>query len=157
MILGLNKGRIVDYGVAKSKSGASQVFVHISIGGEVVKHYMYPFKKDGEVNDYVMQQLVYAGFDPLTMTIDALAFGVESDMLITNEDLDIFAKEETNNMGQLQIRVSSLGAMVGNRLSYEETKALITPDQISKVKAFASKYTARVRVKKEDLSEEIGF
>jgi len=157
MILGLNKGRIVDYGVAKSKSGSSQVFVHINISGEVVKHYMYPFKKDGEVNDYVMQQLVYAGYDPATMVIDALAFGVESDMLITNEDLDIFAKEETNNIGQLQLRVASIGAVSGGRLSYAEVKDIITAEQINKVKALASKYTARVRVKKEDPSEEIGF
>lgn len=158
MELGKNSARIVDYGLTKTKMGSVQVFIKLLVGGkEDATWFGMPMKKDGESNDFMLTQLAYCGFDFSSHELEELAKGVDSGLLITSEDIDVYVRDETSPTGELVRRINTLGAMGPIRMEAEEVKSLITDDQKSKLKAAASKFKARKVVEKPKPSDDIPF
>lgn len=159
MELGKNSARIVDYGITKTKLGSAQVFVKLLVAGvHDTTWYGVPFKKDGEVNEFMMTQLAYCGFDLSRQTIEDLAAGMESGILITDEDIDVYVRNETNGSGDLVPRVNTLGSVGPIRVDEQDLKVLISQEQSDKLKASASKFKARKKsAKKDNPSDDVPF
>ena len=168
MELGRNIARITDYGISKTKLGSVQVFVRLLVestdGSKEVTWYGVPFKKDGEVNEFMMAQLAYCGFDPATNTIEDLSKGIDSGILITTENIDVYARDETSPSGEIVRKINTLGPMGPIRIDGEEAKTLISTEQAAKIKSLASKYKVRkatnpqpVVAKKEEENDAIPF
>lgn len=158
MELGRNSARIIDYGLSKTKLGSAQVFIKLLVeqtgGSKEVTWYGVPFKKDGEVNEFMMAQLAYCGFDPSVNSIEDLSNGIDSGILISNENIDVYVRDETSPSGEIVRKINTLGPMGPMRIATEEAKALISGEQASKIKALASKFKPRkpgVAIKPADL------
>lgn len=158
MELGKNLGRIVDYGVTKTKSGSLQVFVKFSIGNEESTWYGVPYKKDSdEVNDMCMMQLVYCGFDPSQAELERLGTGLESGLLITDEDIDLYIADEMMPNGDVKRRIKTIGELGPTRISADEAKSLVSDAKKQKLKESASKFKVRKKKEKQNPDTSIPF
>lgn len=157
MEVGRHVVRVVDYGISRTKAGGVTVFAEIVKGSESMKWYGSPFKKDGELNDMCISQLVACGFDPENNEIKDLQKGVDSGLLITDEDLDCEVAMEMGPDGTDLLKVKWLGCSPVSRLSTEEAKELISDEKEKKLKASASKFKVRKRKPKENPGEAIPF
>ncbi len=144
MELGLQKARIIDYGMSKTKNDIPQIFIDFNVGGEVSRWYGFPLKKTGEVNNVVMQQLATAGFD-LRRDLNCIGLGLHAQCFTIYKDIDVNVKEKTNNVGNLYRCVDSIGLVnfgSTQRMSVEELGALFTSEQLAMFKSFADKFQA---------------
>lgn len=156
--MGKNLGRITDYGTTKAKSGSVQIFIKFQIGGEESTWFGSPYKKESDdVNDMCLMQLAYCGFDPELHEIDALSQGLDSGILITDEDIDLVIADQTLPNGDIARRIKSIGEFGPVRITSEETKSLVSDTKKQKLKASAGKFKVRKKVEKEDPTLETPF
>ena len=155
MELGKNLARIVDYGTTKTKGGAAQVFIKFSVSGEESTWYGVPFKKDSdEVNDICMTQLCYCGFDPSVNKIEDLSFGIDSGLLATGEDIDVYVADQILPDGSQKRRINTIGEIGPARATATEVQQLISETKQQKLREAASKFKVR---KKKDPNKVIPF
>lgn len=158
MELGKNLGRIVDYGTTKTKAGSLQVFIKFQIGAEESTWYGVPYKKDSdEVNDMCLMQLTYCGFDPSKNELEELSGGLDSNILITDEDIDLVIADQITPNGDTARRIKSIGEFGPTRITAEESKTLVSEAKKQKLKEAASKFKVRKKVEKEDPTLETPF
>lgn len=144
MKLGKNIGRIVDYGVTKTKKGSFQVFVNLLVDGrDSATWYGMPIKNNGEINVFCFTQLAYCGFNAETHSIEDLSRGTESGLLITSEDIEVYARMETDGKGDEILRVNSLGPLGPIKIDVNEAKSLLSAEQSAKLKAIGGKFKPR--------------
>lgn len=144
MELGKNSARIVDYGVTKTQKGSMQVFVKLLVGGrDDATWYGMPLKNNGEVNDYMFTQLAYCGFDASAHSLEDLSGGIDSGLMITSEDIDVYVRKETDSKGDEVLRVSTLGTLGPIKIDAEEAKSLLSSEQTAKLKAAGGKFKPR--------------
>jgi hypothetical protein len=156
--LGKNIGRIVEYGTTLTKLGSAQVFIRLRLeDGDETTWYGVPIKKDGDTNDIMLQQLAYCGFDPSSNQISDLSLGIESGVLVTDEDLDVYCTMQLNKVGEEELRINSIGSIGPVRADADAIKTALTQEQADKIKASANKFKVRVKKKKEDPTENIPF
>jgi hypothetical protein len=158
MKVGKNLAEIVDYGITKTKLGSAQVFIRLSFeDNSESTWYGVAFKKDGETNDIMLQQLAYCGFDLSANKIEDLAAGMESGLLVTDERLDVYCRMEVAPNGENVLRISSLGSIGPSRVDGEQLKSLLTDEQSKKLKDAASKFKPRAKKPAPKPSEDIPF
>jgi hypothetical protein len=116
-----------------------------------------PFKKDEDVNEIFFMQLAYCGFDPAVHTLEKLALGVDSGILVTDEDIDVYVRKETAPDGTDRLRVNTLGEIGPNRVDEDAVKDLINADQLAKLKGLSGKIKPKSRKKKADPAEVVPF
>lgn len=156
MEVGKHLVRIKDYGINQSKAGGMFVFIDIEKDDVTLRWYGSPIKKDGTPNEMCLAQLVACGFD-LEKDISSLGEGIDSGLLVTDEDIDCVVANEMNGKGEMEAKVKWLGVNPTPRLSTDEVKALITDEQRDKLKALSSKFKTRTRKKVASPDEEVPF
>lgn len=123
MELGKQLARIVDYGVTENKSGNGSVFIKfIFPSGEYLT--WYGSLKEGKAAEITVSTLFECGFSG--DDINALAKGVESGLLITDEDIDVNVQKEIDPTGTERIRIKYIGS--GKeipRIDQEQARKLI--------------------------------
>lgn len=166
MELGKNLAGIIDYGLTKSKAGAEQVFIKFKIGKEETTWFGSPFRKEcGEdgnpkLNDMFWTQFVYCGFDPEKNKLEDLLEGFSSDILITDEYIEVTIADEIQPDGDTKRRIKMIGEIGPTRLDATEAKQLLSSVKNKIIKEGASKFKARKRIvkpKKQDPSEPTPF
>lgn len=158
MELGKNLGKITDYGVSITKTGAVQVFVNVLFNsGEAATWYGYPIKKDGEINEMFMKQICHAGFDPSKNSLQELQFGALSDVLDCNAEIDFYVRDEMGPTGETVRRLNTIGPIGPTRASSDELSLLLPKSIDEKVKASAHKFTVRARNTAANPTDTIPF
>lgn len=157
MEVGKHLVRIKDYGISIAKSGGLTVFIEVTKNGESMRWFGSPIKKDGNPNDMCLAQLTACGFDPSVNSIEDLNGGPESQILITDEDIECQIGPETSPIGDTLIRIKWIGAPPKKVLGQDEIRGLMTDEQRAALKASASKFKVRKKAPKQDPEEEIAF
>lgn len=158
MKVGKNLGEIIDYGVTKTKLGSAQVFIRIAFeDGSESTWYGVAVKKDGEANEIMLAQLAHCGFDFSKNDVMDLFEGPSSGLLIMNEKIDVYCRNEMTQTGELALKISSLGAIGPNRVDVDEARSLLTSEQADKIRAIGSKFKPRQRKAKQNPEEPTPF
>lgn len=158
MELGKNLGRIVDYGTTLTKAGSLQVFIKFAVGREESTWYGSPFLKDkDEPNDMCLMQLAQCGFDVSSNEPSELSAGIDSGLLITDEDIEVIVADETMPNGDLKRRIKTIGELGPTRITAQKAKELISDAKKAKLKEAASKYKVRKKVQKKNPEEPTPF
>lgn len=161
MVIGKNRAIITDYGMTKTKLGSAQVFIKLLVNDEE-SHTWWGvlFKKDGTPNEFVLTQLAYCGYDVATQSVDLLALGPVSGALDTDAEIDVYAKMMTDPIGNLKLRIDTLGEIGPTRMDSNEVNALLDESQKNALAALGSKFKPRkktIKPKPQDPDEEIPF
>ena len=155
MDLGLQKALIVDYGMIRNKAGSIQIFIDFMLRDRNEQRwYGFPLKMSGDLNEMVMAQLVYAGFD-LNRDLNCIALGLESGCFTTYKEIDIFVKDVTQTNGTTKRAIYSIGPKIfgkTNRVSIEEAATLFTDEQLAMFKGAAFKFAS---IKVENPNDEV--
>lgn len=157
MEIGKHLARITDYGITTTKDGKAQVFVTFHVSNESGTWYGMPLKKDGEANDMCLMQLASCGLDLAINTVEDLSKGVDSNILITDEDIEIHVKEVMQNDGSMKRRIDSIGEFGPARVTAAEVVNLISDAAREKIKSVAGKFKVRKKTVKENPKEDVPF
>lgn len=149
--------RIKDYGVSVSKSGSMNVFIEVTKNGESMRWFGSPMKRDGTPNEMCLLQLAACGFDPSSDSIEDLNKGLDSGLLVIDEDVECQVGPETSPTGDIVLRMKWIGAAPRKTLSTEEVKALITDEQRAALKTVSGKFKVRKKSVKQNPDETIPF
>lgn len=123
MEVGKHLALIVDYGLTESKAGNGSVFIKfMNAGGETIT--WYGSLKEGKASEITIAALLECGFS--ADDINGLSGGMGSNLLITDEQIDIEVRKEFDQNGVERLRVKYIGSPKEiERMSAEKARTII--------------------------------
>lgn len=123
MEVGKHLAKIVDYGLSESKAGNASVFIKFQVAsGDTIT--WYGSLKEGKASEITLNALLECGLS--SDDINGLSGGLDSNLLITDEDIDIEVRKEFDQNGVERLRVKYVGsAKEIERISAEKARTLI--------------------------------
>lgn len=105
MELGRQLARIAEYGLVENKSGGHSVFIKFDLKGESLT--WWGSLKEGMAAEITMRSLLECGFQG--GNIKAINAGMNSNLLIEDEDIYVVVGEKLNSVGLVVKIIKSIG------------------------------------------------